>query len=76
MDVITHTIIAMVCLIIAYAIGWFMGEKRGAIIGVAIIMDWVEKKVGRAQVNRWMREYEEEHKQFVARNFSGFVRSK
>jgi len=62
MDPITHTIIAMVSLIIAYAIGWFMGEKRGAIMGVAIIMDWVEKKVGRAQVNRWMREYEEEHK--------------
>jgi hypothetical protein len=62
MDVITHTIIAMFSLIIAYAIGWFMGEKRGAIMGVAIIMDWIEKKVGPAQVNRWMREYEEEHK--------------
>lgn len=62
MDPITHTIIAMVSLIIAYAIGWFMGKRRGAIIGVAIIMDWVEEKVGRAQVNSWMREYEEEHK--------------
>ena len=61
MDPITHTIIAMVSLIIAYAIGWFMGEKRGSIIGVAIILDWIEKKVGRAQVNTWMREYEEEH---------------
>ncbi|MDB4351166.1 hypothetical protein OAA34_00470 [bacterium] len=59
MDPITHTIIAMVSLIIAYAIGWFMGEKRGAIVGVAIILDWIEKKVGRAQVNRWMKEYEE-----------------
>jgi hypothetical protein len=61
MDVITHTIIAMVCLIVAYAIGYVMGEKRGSIIGVAIILDWIEKKVGRAQVNTWMREYEEEH---------------
>lgn len=59
MDVITHTIIAMVSLVIAYAIGWFMGEKRGAIVGVAIILEWVEKKVGRAQVNIWMKEYEE-----------------
>ena len=59
MDVITHTIIAMVSLVIAYAIGWFMGEKRGAIVGVAIILDWIEKKVGRAQVNTWMKEYEE-----------------
>jgi len=62
MDPITHTIIAMVSLIIAYAIGWLMGEKRGSIIGVAIILDYVEKKVGKAQVNTWMREYEEEHK--------------
>ena len=62
MDPITHTIIAMVSLIIAYVIGWLMGEKRGSIIGVAIILDYVEKKVGKAQVNTWMREYEEEHK--------------
>ena len=61
MDVITHTLIAMVSLIIAYAIGWFMGEKRGAIVGVAIILDYVERKVGRAKVTRWMEEYNEEH---------------
>ena len=36
-----------------------MGEKRGAMVGVAIILDWIEKKVGRAQVNTWMKEYEE-----------------
>jgi hypothetical protein len=61
MDVITHTVIAMVSLIVAYAIGWFMGEKRGAIVGVSIILDYVEKKVGKAKVTRWMEEYNEEH---------------
>lgn len=62
MDVITHTIIAMVSLIIAYAMGWFIGEKRGAIFGTAVALDWIEKKVGRAQFNRWMREDEAANK--------------
>jgi len=62
MDVITHTIIAMVSLIIAYAVGYWLGHGKGSIWGTAVALDWVEKKVGRAQFNRWMREHEEANK--------------
>ena len=58
MDVITHTVIAMVCLGISYIVGYVMGERKGSIWGTAVALEWIERKVGSAQFNRWMREDE------------------
>lgn len=60
MDPITHTIIAMGTIIAAYVFGYWAGHNRGSIWGTAVVLEWIEKKVGRAQFNTWMREHEEE----------------
>ena len=44
MDPITHTIIAMVTIFIAYYVGYFMGKQRGAILGMAAVIEWVQSK--------------------------------
>lgn len=61
MDPITHTIIAMVAMFATYLWGFWRGEKQGTLYGVAIFMSWVETRVGKAQMNTWMREYEDEN---------------
>jgi len=59
MTVIEHTIVAMISLIIAFAIGHWMGKRQGSLFGIAITLEWIEKKVGTATFNRWMRERED-----------------
>ena len=56
MDPITHTIIAMVTIFIAYFVGYFMGKQRGAILGMAAVIEWVQSKAGIAQWDKWTEE--------------------
>lgn len=56
MDPITHTIIAMVTIFIAYWLGYFMGKQRGAILGMAAVIEWVQSKAGIAQWDKWTEE--------------------
>ena len=56
MDGITHTIIAMVSLIVSYYAGHYFGHRKGALVGVATMIEWIQKKVGMAQWNRWEKE--------------------
>lgn len=56
MDPITHTIIAMATIFAAYCIGYFMGKQRGAILGMAAVIEWVQSKAGIAQWDKWTEE--------------------
>lgn len=56
MDPITHTIIAMSTIFIAYVIGYFMGKRRGAILGMAAVIEWVQAKAGIAKWEEWNNE--------------------
>lgn len=60
MDSITHTIIAWACIVIAYLVGSYFGEKRGSIIGATVVLEWVEEKVGSVQFNAWMKQDRDE----------------
>jgi len=56
MDVVTHTILAFGTVFGAYLIGYAMGKKRGAILGMAAVIEWVQSKAGIAQWDKWTEE--------------------
>lgn len=60
MDPFTHLVITFVWTVAAYILGWYFGHRQGNIIGAAVVLEWVERKVGKIQFNAWMREREEE----------------
>lgn len=56
-----HTVLAMVCIGVAYFVGYRMGERAGAIEGISAMIAWVQKKAGMVQWNAW--QFEEEARQ-------------
>jgi len=56
MDPITHTIVAFGAIFISYIIGYFAGKKRGAILGMAAVIEWVQSKVGKDIWEKWTKE--------------------
>ena len=60
MDSITHTIIAWACIGLAYLVGHYFGERKGATIGAAVVLEWVEEKVGSVQFAAWMKQDRDE----------------
>jgi hypothetical protein len=61
MTSLEHTILAMVCIGVAYFVGYRMGERAGAIEGIAAMIAWVKEKAGVVQWNAW--QFEEEVRQ-------------
>lgn len=59
MDVITHTIVAMASLAIAYYVGYRRGERHGAQVGMSVVISWIQEKIGMVEWRVWERELEE-----------------
>ena len=47
MDPFTHLIITFIWTVAAYILGWYFGHKQGNILGAAVVLEWVERKVGK-----------------------------
>ncbi|MAI37440.1 MAG: hypothetical protein CBB67_006305 [Alteromonadaceae bacterium TMED7] len=60
MDSVTHTFLAWGCILVAYVVGHYFGEKKGSMIGAAVVLEWVEEKVGSVQFNAWMKQDREQ----------------
>ena len=61
MTSLEHTVLAMVCIGVAYFVGYRMGERAGAIEGIGAMIAWVQEKAGMVQWNAW--QFEEEARQ-------------
>ena len=59
MDVITHTIVAMISLLAAYYVGYRRGERYGAQVGMAAVIGWIQEKIGMVEWRVWEKELEE-----------------
>lgn len=60
MDMFLHTVIAWGCILVAYLVGHYFGEKKGAWVGAAVVLEWIEGKVGSVQFNAWMQQDRDE----------------
>lgn len=62
MDPISHTVIAVLTVAVAYYIGRFFGRQQGNIESTMMMMEWIQSRIGMAEWNRWRRELDIEAK--------------
>lgn len=58
MDPITHTLIAVSTVAIAYYVGRFFGRQQGNIESTLMMMEWIQQRIGMAEWDRWRKELE------------------
>jgi len=59
MDPITHTIISVVSLAVAFYLGKHQGTKTGIAIGVLVITEFFKTKLGAAEMAKYEKEFAE-----------------
>lgn len=58
MDPLTHTLIAVLTIAAAYYIGRYQGHQQGVMESTMMMIDWIQKRVGMAEWNRWREDLE------------------
>ena len=58
MDPLTHTLIAVLTIAVSYYIGRYQGHQQGVMESTMMMIDWIQKRVGMAEWNRWREDLE------------------
>ena len=58
MDPITHTLIAVFTVAVAYYIGRYQGHQQGVMESTMMMVEWIQQRIGMKEWDRWTRDLE------------------